>query len=236
MQNITEFQTQSRGEWIKLLDALFPHGLPTRASWDDQAAICAVLNHLGTAAQLHYAFLPTHGGLNLSGAQPNGSTGLTELYLGSQVWICQVANLSFESFGDRNDYQWCYFRIELGALPAVPESQPEGNGYYQRLTELAPGQYLPPQDFDNRFEEESEYLKSARLVLRYLKGSIVLFKAPSVYDALDHSTSAAHEPLSADAFRNRVELLRNHIRQTGPHTTKSRLDSILLHGDMQPEL
>jgi len=147
------------------------------------------------------------------------------------VWIGQPATLSFESFGDESTHFWCYFRLELQQISVLPESSPSREGYYQYLTEIAPGEYEPTSAWDNRYEEGCELAPGARLIVRALKGSMVIFAKFSPYNMLSHATSAVHEGLDGEAFRERIQLLRQ-VALASPHTTTfTQLDSLLLHGD-----
>lgn len=231
LPDFLRFQRQNPQDWKKLLDAIFPNGLPLRASWHEPTAIYPILNQLGAARNVHYFFLPSGGSLELQSAQANGDTGLSELQLGSGAWIGKVANLSFESFGDKAHYLWCYFRLELEELPARRESPTNREDYYQYLTEVRPGEYLPTSAWDNRDEEGYDLGPQARLIVRALKGSFVLFAKFSPYERLSHATDAPHEGLSRDAFRERVQLLHDVAEANPSTTTMDYLDKLLVNGD-----
>lgn len=223
--NFRDFPEENIREWKNLLDDIFPQGLPLRAEWNDPAEIVAVLNQMGAADQHHYTFLPSYGGLDLHGAKANGDTGLTELYLGSQVWVGKVANLSFESFGEVDTRYWCYFRLELAELPLLPLSPADRDGYLQTLTEIAPGEYRDAHAWDNRFEEGCELPAQARRIVRPLKGSLVTFAKFCPYNMLGNPTNAPHERLDRDGFRARIQQLVD----ANPHTTTlAQLDELLL--------
>jgi hypothetical protein len=204
MRNYLEFQQENPKEWRQLLDTIFPQGLPLRAQWQDPAEILTVLNQLGAAPGVHYTFLPP--------------------------WIGQVSRLHFESFGDEQTRYWCYFRLEWQEIPALPESPTTREDYYQYLTEIAPGLYEPTSAWDNRYEEGCELAPGARLIVRALRGSLVIFAKFSLYNRLSHSTDAIHERLGGEGFRARVQLLRERTL-VNPSITFEQLDALLVNGD-----
>ena len=103
--------------------------------------------------------------------------------------------------------------------------------YYQYLTEVRPGEYLPTSAWDNRDEEGYDLGPQARLIVRALKGSFVLFAKFSPYERLSHATDATHEGLSRDTFRERVQLLHDVAEANPSTTTMDYLDKLLVNGD-----
>lgn len=213
MQNIVDFRAQNPKDWKNLIDQLFPLGVPARAIWVEQETIIRVLNHIGGVYASNYTFLPSTGGLDLTGAKVSSEAGLMELVFGQSARVGKIESLSFESFGDTGDpedYQWAYFRIETEPLA------PTGIGYVpshqleERVTELRPGEYASLDAWEYRGEQEDEdpLPKTARPLTRLLGGSLVIFQKSGDYNAARGTDGAVHNLMDADDFRDFIATAR----------------------------
>jgi serine/threonine-protein kinase len=207
-RSINEFRIQNPKDWKKLIDQLFPKGIPTRSIWEDHDSIVKVLNHIGSIANVNYLFFPNGGGLDLNGAQSANEEGLIELGFGSVARACKIANLSFESFGDDEDYQWNYFRIETERIESTDTYEMGPTSIMEELTEIYPGQYAPRSAWDNREYRGESLPDTARLVVRILSGSIVIVQKTSFLNMESNFDTGAHNKLSSEELRAEIEEIR----------------------------
>ena len=198
-----DFHRRNLTEWKELMQRLFPMGAPTRATWTGVDAICAVLNEVGKVDSLNHMFYPSGGGntiTNVSRAGENNFIAIEAL----GVSILKPFKLTFESPGQSSE--WNYFRLEAEEVNPIGECESEGDQLREYLTEIEPGVYASRDLWDDRGYEYGEELPStARPVVRYLKGSFVIFSTRSPYN-LDSSTyDTRHEKVSEDEFRDYIE-------------------------------
>jgi len=223
-QNIDEFREQNPKDWKRVIDQLFPGAIPFHARWEGPAAL-AVLNHIGSVQNVNHLFFASGGGLDLTGAAA-AHDGQTELHFTDSRRLCKIKSVCFESFGDETDYQWSYFRIDTE--PLLPSGYAvEGDDVLQEeLTELSPGEYGPRSLWDDRYEDEGGQLPAtARLVVRLMSGSMVIFQKSSAYNRTRTTYLAPHAKLTADDFREQIGrarmLSQEHLQQQTPPNAQS---------------
>jgi hypothetical protein len=219
---VADFQRQNPTDWKTLLTQLFPFGRPERAVWTDQAAICAVLSHVGSIEASNYTFFPTTGGFDLTGCRAAAEPGLLELVFQykphTNIYYAKVASLQFESFGDADNYEWDYFRLKLAPLSSTNIGYQGSNNMYERITELTPGEYVSLDKWE--YEDRDNLPATARPVTRLLQGSLVIFQKTSFYNSDISGATGEHNRYSADEFREEIARLRV---QGGKHLTESEM-------------
>lgn len=208
-----EYRRQNPRDWKRLIDGLFPLARPTRAQWEKPAEIMAVLNHIGSVAGVNHLFFPDGGGQDLLGAAVAGERGLLDLDCNGVSYYVKPESLSFESFGDRDDYQWSYFRLALAPLQGTGtypnfEEQVAGS---EELLELTPGEYVDRSSWDENEHDGEPLPKRARLVVRLLRGSLVIFQKTSLYNHLPETYLAPHNQVDGEGFRAEIAAFRGKI-------------------------
>jgi serine/threonine-protein kinase len=163
-----DFDRRNAAEWIELMQLLFPLGTPERAARSDIDAICTVLNEIGKVPGLNHMFFPDGGGNTITNASRAGEKGFIAMEaLGTS--ILKPLKLTFESFG--LDSHWNYFRLEAEKVAPTGKYEVDDDDYDEPLTELKPGVYGSPDLWDYQdYDEERKLPKTARPVVRYLKG------------------------------------------------------------------
>ncbi|GIW75706.1 MAG: hypothetical protein KatS3mg104_0769 [Phycisphaerae bacterium] len=194
--------------WTAALNQIFSGNVPETARWDGPEAIANVLNKLGQRANSNHMFIPTGGGLDVRGAAPSPEPGCVELDVGA-VAVVKPNELAFHAISGP---EWSYFRLECDELDAV-----DGDGKYgsEELTELQPGRYVDRSAWDAGFHGyddngfELKLPRSARLVVRYLRGAFVLFSKGSVYNQVSETYDGRHAKMSAEEFRRYIQRSAN---------------------------
>jgi serine/threonine protein kinase len=201
-----EFEDVSLDDWCHVQQKIFPHGVPTRASWEDKKAIIAILNLLGATAAYNHTFAPDGGGLDIVGASDSFEPDCIELRFErnlNMIIVVKPKRLMFESFAGNDD--WAYFRIEMDPLEAIFEAT---NLYYEEMVELSPGHYIERHWWDaGYFEvagEPTQLPPAARVLSRYRQGSFLIVAKASVYNERA-PYDGLHDRFTADKFRDMIE-------------------------------
>jgi len=194
-----EFREHNPLQWAEVQRSLFPVSVPTRARWDDIADIVSVLNKVGGTSNLNHLFFPDGGGLDRA-VRSKREPGCIELITNGIANIVRPTRLFFESFND--EPQWNYFRLEAGELePSGVYSDLAVDVAREELTEVGGEIYAERGCCD-----ADEYLGSplperSRLVLRYFRGSFVMFQKTSLYNRNPTTYDARHNKMTSDEFR-----------------------------------
>ena len=204
-----EFADVSLGDWSHVQHKIFPHGIPTRVSWEDKNSIIAMLNLLGATAAYNHTFAPDGGGLDIIGASNSFEADCIELRFEAKIRvIVKPKRLMFESFLGNDD--WAYFRLETEKLASVIGT---GDPYYEEMVELSPHQYIERHWWDAGYYElgdkQIQLPPDARVVSRYLQGSFLIVAKASVYNQRARY-DGTHDRFSSDKFR---ELMESTIRK-----------------------
>ena len=211
--SVNNFMVRNPQDWKRLVDQLFPVALPKKARWTDPAAIVEVLQHIGAVNNSNYTLLPESGGLELTGAKLAGAPGFVDLYMDASVRACKPTELTFESFGDAQDYQWNYFRLELETVAPLGKDAVGMKGYGEIVTEVAPGEYDNYSRWQSRSDDDEDALPAtARPVVRLLKGSLVIFQKSSIFNLHLSKADGAHDQMTAQEFRDDMELMQRKIK------------------------
>ena len=210
---LSDFQLQNPRDWKRLIDGLFPIARPLRAKWEHPAQIMDVLNQLGRLPRANHLFFPDGGGQDLLGARVAPESGLLSLNCGGVDRYVKPESLSFESFGDADDYQWSYFRLALFHIPATGIYQHfDKTGHVsEELLELCPGEYAPRSGWDENEHNGEPLPRGARLIVRILHGSLVIFQKSSFYNQLPATYLAPHNKVDGEGFRAEVAALRASV-------------------------
>jgi hypothetical protein len=212
-----DFDTRNSQDWKTQLDALFPVSLPSRASWTETTEIVRVLAHLSNPKHVNHAFFPTSGGLDLTGASLLGLDGLVELDFDKSRYHARPKVLQFESFPSADptgSYEWNYFRLELETIPAVLPNPSALYPLYEETLELTPGNFVERFHYDAGEYNGQPLPPTARLVIRLLGGSLVIFQKTSTFNRRMSRYDGAHDNYTSDSFRDMIEATVDRLRDS----------------------
>lgn len=215
MSNLTmeEYRVRNPRDWKRLIDGLFPIAVPDRAKWEQPQQIIAVLNQIGSVQSVNHLFFPDGGGADLLGAAAANERGLISLNCDGTSYYVKPESLSFESFGDQDDYQLSYFRLELTPIPdtgTYPGFGQSGS-IAEELLELSPGQYVDRSSSDAGEHQGQPLPKDARVIVRLLSGSMVIFQKSSLYNKIPATYDAPHDKVDGEQFRLEIAKLRQKM-------------------------
>lgn len=205
-----EFLIQNKKDWKKIHNSIFGDNVPSQCTWTNRTAIIDVLNKIGKVENSNHMFFPNGGGLDLLGASISHEIDCIELHTGVNR-ILHPKSLTF-NYVD-SEYEWNYFRLETNKLNSteVYEDLPN-DSFSEDLTELYPLNYVSRVYWDEAKYDEEDLPPSARLVVRVLKGSFVIFKKTSIYNRNLNTYDAIHETLSAEGFNNQIKNIYNQMK------------------------
>ncbi|PIC57026.1 serine/threonine protein kinase [Sporosarcina sp. P12(2017)] len=219
-KNYNETKMKQLDLWGKMVTELLGSKSEDTVEITDKSQIIKDLNFIGKNKALNHAFMPSGGGLDLTGAVASNEKGLVELNFGGSALIVNPDSFTFHPVGDNPE--WWYFRLNTSPFApsgvyeveeddetektyksALNREVAEDMKYYgEELLEIAPGDYIDRSFWDinhlgyNEYGEEIPLPKNARVVSRkYNGGAFVIFPKFSAYN---------HNPATYDARHNRV--------------------------------
>ena len=199
-------------QWVEINHKIFPLHEPDHAEWTELGRMVGILNILGTYDSLNHLFFPNGGGLDLTGARLARDPQSIELEFGGLVFEAQPARLVYERISE--DFQWSYFRLELNVIEPkyeqyVVDPYMEEYGEVTRADGTIEAIHL--RKYDDLDENEIARLK-ARHVVRYLKGSLLVFHKNSLYNQLVSKYRGEHEKMSAEEFKRQITVLSQKFK------------------------
>lgn len=178
-------------QWVEVQRRLFPLKAPARAIWEDVEDITSILNILGETSNLNHLFFPDSGGLDLERAvRSKRELGCIELIANGLASVVRPKRLWFESFND--DPQWNYFRLETGELqPSGVYADIAEDWHYEELTDVGGHTYADRSCWDANEYRGKELPEKSRVVLRYFRGTFVIFQRLRSITVLPARTTGA---------------------------------------------
>lgn len=186
-----------------IIAELFPFGKPQVCSWYEQKEMISILNKIGSIKSSNHLFYPNGGGLDLESAQKSFEENCIEITTARDEIISPL-KLVFHSFENDIENNWSYFRLDLNPLTQtnIYENKIE---YMESLTELSALNYIDRKYWDDGEYEDEKLPKSSRVILRWLKGSIVIFGKSSYYNKHNRTYDGRHNKLTDSDFRKYIQ-------------------------------
>lgn len=206
--------------WKEMVVNLF--GEESNVTIKGRDEIVKYLNKVGSSKALNHTFIPSGGGLDLTGAAYSNESGKVELKFGSTSLIVNPGSFSLHKIGDNPE--WWYFRLDTQPFEpsGVYDEDPEDNqevdafksasnrevewqmSYYgEEVLEIEPGEYLERSYWDlshlgyDEYGDEIPLPQYARVVTRKFNGgAFVIFPKFSAYN---------HNPSTYDARHNKMD-------------------------------
>jgi serine/threonine protein kinase len=202
---LENFSERNLVEWTELTQKLFPLGAPSRTTWTQIDAICAVLSEVAEVPALNHMFYPSGGGNTITSVSRSSEDGMIMLHIGEKIAeILKPKKLTYEHFN--GDTHWNYFRLEAELIkPTGIEGALDSDGISETLTEITPGVYYPYLHWDYNDFNGQPLPETARPVTRYLKGSFVFFSTNSAYNNTSETYDARHNKMTEELFRSYIE-------------------------------
>lgn len=198
-------------EWKNMMDSLFPVSIPKFAQWTELEDMIEVLNQIGKqCSKSNHMFFPSGGGLDLTGAKLSAvEEGCVELHTKGLTKLVKPQELIF--FSIDKDPGWMGFRLDLSTLqPSGVYEEYSENSITEEVTEVLPGVYEQRAVWDYGYyiypdsDREERLRANARVVTRFLRGSLVIFSKVSWYNLVRTKNfdayNAIHNEFSAEEF------------------------------------
>jgi hypothetical protein len=207
--NLEDFLIQNEKDWKKIHNDIFGETIPEHWVWTNVDDIIAVLNKIGSVEASNHMFFPDSGGLDLEGAKRSNERGAIELLTGIS-YIVKPTKLVFEKIDE--NLEWNYFRLETDGLKpsGVYEEYPD-DFPQEEVVELYNGHYIERHFWDEEVYHDEPLPGSARIVVRYFKGSFVIFKKTSIYNNNPSTYDGRHDKLGEEGFKEYIKAAYEHL-------------------------
>ena len=193
--------------WNEVIKSIFPIGIPSKCIWTDHEEIIEVLNKLGSFNNSNHMFYPKGGGLDLKGSSESEESNCIEIRTSFNE-IISPKSLTFNSFDNDFDNDWAYFRIDLNEINQTDVYNYKTE-FDEELTELSPQNYVSREYWDEGEYDEQKLPAEARLIIRRLKGALVIFGKFSPYNQHSSTYDGRHNRFDEIGFRNYIENVIN---------------------------
>jgi hypothetical protein len=223
-----DFYDQNKLNWVEVQSKLFPAAIPKSVSWTDIDAIISVLNIIGGIQSLNHMFMPGGGGMDMQGAKRAAEDGFIELDL-SMPYLLNPKTLTFESFDA--DPEWNYFRLEAEEVKPIFSSSARSS---EQLTETSPGHYDQHDARDRYYDAHGEWRKDWRTVVRYYRGSFVIFQKTSSYNYTTSTYDGRHATVDGPAFRDYIQRVVETGYKVVKYQEEGRWGKIFYNGELLP--
>lgn len=206
IRELEDWHLRSTAQWAQLPREIFPRAVPSSAVWVDPFAIVKILDTFASTKGLNHMFFPTGGGLDMACVSlgPDG----TSIEIGVEGgdpklrYVVRPTSLQFEAVSA--DPQWNYLRLETnGLIPVTSDTEPDSTES-EEVVEIRPGIFAPRSAWDEGEYRGEKLPATARLLVRFPKGSFVVFQKSGAYNQRVSKYIGEHEKMGADAFRRFV--------------------------------
>lgn len=211
--------------WEDMIVKLFDGRPSESVKITDLNRLVKILNVIGTDKAFNHTFMPSGGGLDLSGALFSNEKGRLELNfeLSERVRVVNPKSLTFHPVGDNPE--WWYFRLETipfessgvyeeteedVVAEAVYSSKSDkeiaylGSFFGEEVMEIAAGEYVDLDTEDLGYDENGNLISipmTSRAVTRGIKGgSFVIFPKYSKYNSNPSTYDGRHNKMTAEDF------------------------------------
>ena len=223
--------------WKEVVEGLF--GEESNVIIKDRDDIIKNLNKIGSSKALNHTFMPSGGGLDLSGAAYSNESGKVELKFGSTSLIVNPESFSLHKIGDNPE--WWYFRLDTqpfepsGVYDKASEDTQEKEAfksasnrevdwqmsyYGEEVLEIEPGQYMDRSYWDlnhlgyDEYGDEIPLPEYARVVTRkYNGGAFVIFPKFSAYNHNPSTYDARHNKMGSDGFKQYISKIVEELNK-----------------------
>ncbi|MBU0487958.1 MAG: hypothetical protein KKD31_08420 [Bacteroidetes bacterium] len=198
----TEFTEKNNMDWKKVHRAIFGEIIPRHCLWDKKEDILEILNLIGGSNCSTHLYFPDAGGNDFSEAKEASEKDCIEL-VASNTYIIKPKALVFDSIHD--DLSLNYFKIETNPLPPSNILGINKGRNYEELTEISPNNYVQRYHWDLQEYDGEKLPETARVVIRFLKGSFVIFMKSSPYYDMQSAYIGLHEKLDSETFKKMLK-------------------------------
>lgn len=214
--------------WKEMIEGIFGEVPNGSIKITDRNRIVEVLNAIGKSKASNHTFMPSGGGLDITGAKFSDEQGKLELDFGGSYIIVNPESLTFHPVGD--DPDWMYFRLNTlpfersGVYKEYQEEEEQIEQVFkseidrrveeqmkysgEEVLEIEPGQYIDRSFWDIQhigYDENGNEIplpENARVVTRKFNGGdFVTFSKYSLYNQVSSTYDGRHAQVDDEKFR-----------------------------------
>jgi hypothetical protein len=216
--------------WEEMVVKIFGEKPSDTLKTTSTSRIIEILDTIGKSKALNHTFMPSGGGLDLSGATYSNEKGRVELDFGGSGIIVNPESLTFHPIGENPE--WWYFRLNtlpFEASGAYEEIQQEDTSddifktksdkeiewsmrfYGEEVLEIEPGNYIDRSFWDINhlgYDENGDLIplpENARVITRKFNGgAFVIFPKFSAYNHNTSTYDGRHNKVNDEAFHRYI--------------------------------
>ncbi|QST02222.1 serine/threonine protein kinase (plasmid) [Pontibacillus sp. ALD_SL1] len=220
-------------QWKTTIESWLGESPSGRVTITDRNRIVQTLQTIGESDAPNHLFMPSGGGLDLTGAALSHEEGCMELHFGFITKIVNPLSLTFHPIGE--DPEWWYFRLntkpfqESGVYeednhdvsnqtPFQKQTMQNLNYYGEEVLEVSPGEYADRAYWEEKhmgYDEDGREIplpEGVRVVIRaYNGGDFVVFPKISMYNHGPETYDALHNKMDGDEFESYIEGIVNEL-------------------------
>ncbi|PFR26494.1 serine/threonine protein kinase [Bacillus cereus] len=241
-RNYQEEKKKQLTLWKEMIVKIFGDELDNSMKITNRSRIIEILNTIGESEVLNHTFMPSGGGLDLSGAAFSNEEGRVELKFGESAKLVNPESLTFHPVGDNPE--WWYFR--LNTTPFEPsgvyeESQQEEEdareeifktvsqkqvewamSYHgEEVLEIEAGKYVERYFWDINhlgYDEDGNLIPipdNARVITRKINGgAFVVFPKLSLYNRNTSTYDGRHNKMTDEAFNSYINRIVDELTKS----------------------
>jgi hypothetical protein len=197
-------------KWLSAVAAVVGGTPPATAAWRNLDDIIRILGpFMGPA--INHGLLPTGGGMDLEGVRKSRERGCLEFDVGSRTgYVMRPKQLTLEYVKEAPVESFLLLILKK-LKPSGVYDDVEGNGREELLE--VDDDYLDRSLLDRGYlrHDESRYEvpvpRDARIVCRFLKGSVMIVAKSSIWNGMPGTYDGEHDKMSTDQIREVIETL-----------------------------
>lgn len=206
--------------WKDVIKDTFGEGVTETIKVTNKSEIIEILDKIGKSEAHNHTFMPSGGGLDLSGASYSNEEGLVELNCDGSAIVVKPESLTFHPIGDNPE--WWYLRLDTLPFEATGIYEKRGEGseeeeissrkyYGEEVLEVEPNHYVDRTYWDMNhlgYDENGDEVPlpdHARIVTRkYNGGAFVTFPKYSAYNHNPRTYDGRHNKASNSEFEHYI--------------------------------
>jgi serine/threonine-protein kinase len=211
---IEESHEKSAERWSRAIAAQFGASVPKSVTWEQTEQIIEILRKFVEKTDNH-ALFPEGGGMDLLTVRSSHETGCIELPVENRVsYVVRVKRLIFEHIERSPKDSFFLLELDILAPSGIYEEQDLA---YEELVELEPTEYVDRGVWDQGYIGHDERGKEialptkARLVIRLLKGKVMLVSKESLWNSIPETYDGRHSGMTADQIGRAIEHLISEV-------------------------
>lgn len=207
--SVEDFHRRTAKKWRKAIEEV---GVvdQTTAVWTDLPSILRVLTPF-MGRNLNHAHLPTGGGFDFHSVDLSAEDGCLEADTGDRSGhVFKPSRLTVENFPNNPEETFIYLQLD-NMRPVISSGYYRGDGGMEEIVEVPGYGYQTREVWDQGYvghDENGDEIpipQNARLLVRWLAGSIMIVAKGSIWNGARETYAGIHNTMTPQAVRTQIE-------------------------------